>query len=121
MRLRPEREKQMSVKLNKAALDHAESMIKNGLEVEHDSGNWNEVKPTPDEHVRFLNTHSLDEYGLWFLGINSDADQNSKDKYLYPYGDFSVLHKSALVAIEQQAAKDHEIKVAVQKLLSLIK
>lgn len=112
----------MPITLNKAGFDHAAEIIKNGLEVEHDSGNWDEVKPTSDEHVRFLNTHSLDEYGLWFLGVNSDADQNSKDKFVFPYGDFSVLHKSALVAAEQQANRSntHEIKAAVQKLLGMI-
>lgn len=113
----------MSIKLNKAAFDHAAEIIKDGLEVEHDTSNWNEVKPTVDEQARYLNTHSLDEYGLWFLGINSDADQNSKDKFVYPYGDFSVLHKSALIVAEQQAtqAHAHEIKSAAQKLLAMIK
>ncbi len=112
----------MSIKVNKAGYDHAVEMIKDGLEVEHDVSNWNEVKATPDEHVRFLNTHSLEEYGLWFLGINTEADTTSKDKFVYPYGDFSVLHKSALIAAEQESANKHhhEIKEAAKKLISLI-
>ena len=112
----------MSIKINQAAYDHAVEIIKDGLEVEHDVSNWKEVKPDVDEMARYLNTHSLDEYGLWFLGINSDADQNSKDKFVYPYGDFSVLHKSALIAAEQEAGNKHlhEIKSAAQKLLTMI-
>jgi len=113
----------MSIKINQAAYDHAVEIIKDGLEVEHDVSNWKEVKPDVDEMARYLNTHSLDEYGLWFLGINSDADQNSKDKFVYPYGDFAVLHKSALIAAEQEAGNKHhhEIKEAAKKLLAMIK
>jgi len=112
----------MAIKINKAGYDHAVEIIKDGLEVEHDTSNWNEVKPDVDEMARFLNTHSLDEYGLWFLGINTDADQNSKDKYVYPYGDFSVLHKSGLIAAEQESGNKHhhEIKSAAQKLLGML-
>ncbi len=112
----------MSIKLNKLAYDHAVEIIKDGLEVEHDISNWEEVKPSQDEQVRHLNTHTLDEYGLWFLGIDTDADTNDKSKFVYPYGDFSVLHKSALIAAEQQAGQKHhqEIKSAVQKLLAMV-
>ena len=113
----------MAIKLNKAAYDHAVEIIKNGLEVEHDVSNWKEVKPDADEETRYLNTHSLDEYGLWFLGINTDAPQDSKERFLYPYGDFSVLHKSGLIAAEQEAGNKHhhDIKSAAQKLLEMVK
>lgn len=110
----------MSVKLNKAGFDHAMEIIKNGLEVEHDSGNWNEVKPTRDEQVRYLDTHSDEEYGLWFLGIDEEKKSDDISKYVFPFGDFSVLHKSALVAAEQQSAHVPEIKQAAQKLLGMI-
>lgn len=112
----------MSIKLNSAGYEYAVSIIKNGLEVEHDSTNWDEVKPTLDDQVRHLNTHTLDEYGLWFLGIDTDADQASQSKYVYPHGDFKVLHKSALIIAEKQATNDHqhEIKSAAQKLLNMI-
>ena len=113
----------MAIKLNKAAYDHAIAIIKNGLEVEHDTNNWNEVKATRDEENRYLITHTLDEYGLWFLGIDTDADPNDRSKFVYPFGDFSVLHKSALLAAEKQATQDgdQEIKQAVSQLLAMIK
>ncbi|MBY0109589.1 MAG: hypothetical protein K2X90_00560 [Candidatus Babeliaceae bacterium] len=112
----------MTIKINKEGYEHALEIIKNGLEVEHETSNWKEIKPDVNEMAQFLNTHSLKEYGLWFLGIDTDADQNSKDKYVYPYGDFSVLHKSGLIAAEQEAGNkhNHEIKSAAQKLLAMI-
>ena len=113
----------MSVSLNKAAYEKAIAFIKKGSEIEHDNRNWHEVKPTPDEIARFLDTHTLEEYGTWFLGIDSEADQKDKSKYLYPFGDLQVLHHSALIAAEKIATiKHHEdVKVAVHKLLEMLK
>lgn len=113
----------MAIKLNNAAYDHAVSIIKKGLEVEHDTNNWTEVQATPDEQVRYLKNHGLEKYGTWFLGIDTDADPKSKDKYVYPFGDFSVLHKSALLVAVKQAEKDQdeEIKKAASQLLAMIK
>lgn len=113
----------MAIKVNKDAYDHAVSIIKNGLEVENDTNNWDEVKPTPNELVRFLDTHTLEEYGLWFLGINSELDPKDKSKYVYPVGDLNVLHQSALELAVQQSAKntDHEVKRAAEELLDMVK
>lgn len=113
----------MSIVLNKAAYEHAIAIIKKGLEVEHDSRNWHEVEPTSSEIARFLDTHSLEEYGLWFLGIDTSVDPKDKSKYLYPYGDLQVLHESALVAAEKVAASKHDeaIKTAAHTLMDLLK
>lgn len=113
----------MAVRLNQAAYDYAVSLIKNGLEIENDTNNWDEVKPTRDEMVVYLDNHDLDEYGLWFLGIDADADETDPARYVYPYGDLKVIHQSALMVAEQKAGKsgDHEIRKAAQDLLRMIK
>ena len=112
----------MAIILNQAAYTHANTIIQNGLEVEHDTNNWDAVKPTEDEVIRYLNNHTLAEYGNWFLAINTDADQKDKLKYLYPFGDLKVLHKSALITIEKEAESQHhhDIKKAAKRLLDLI-
>lgn len=111
----------MSIKLHKSGYDHAVSIIKNGLEVEHNS-NWDAVKASKDEEARHLNTHTLNEYGLWFLGIDSQAPENDRSKFVFPYGDFSVLHKSALVIIAEDAREKglKDIEHAAQELIKLI-
>ena len=113
----------MSKKLNKAGYDLAKQMIEHGFEVEHDENNWAEVKPTPSESVEYLNAHDLEQYGSWFLGIDTKAASDDKSKYAYPFGDFSVVHKSALLEAEKKATmnKDDEIVQAVKRLLQLIK
>jgi hypothetical protein len=113
----------MSIKLHKAGYDHAVALIKRGLEIEHDKGgNWNEAKATADEEVHYLNTHSLEEYGSWFLGIDSSRNDQGKAQYCCPFGNFGTLHVSALETIIRDAEKQKlaDIKEAAQKLLTQI-
>lgn len=111
------------IKLNLAAYDHAEKLIKNGLEIEYDTDNWFEVRPTNNEIVNYLDTHTLNEFGSWYLGIDTDADPKSYTKFVYPFGDLKVIHRSALILAEQDAKKDedNEIADAAAKLLTMIK
>ena len=113
----------MAKKLNKAGYDLAKQMIGHGFELEHDENNWKEVQPTLTEAVEYLNAHDLDQYGTWFLGIDTEADQKDKSKFVYPFGDFKVVHKSALLDSEKKARanKDNEIAEAAKRLLQLIK
>ncbi|HVW99823.1 MAG TPA: hypothetical protein VHA52_05250 [Candidatus Babeliaceae bacterium] len=114
----------MAIKLNEEALSYAEKLIDGKLEVEHGKKwNWQEHRPTPDESAKFLNTHYLrTEYGLWFLGIDTEKPDTSKEHYVYPYGDLKIVHREALVAARDKANKDghHEIARAAEKLLKLI-
>lgn len=114
----------MAIKLNQSGYDRAVEIIKNGLEVENDTNNWDEVKPTPDEDLHFIQTHSLEEYGEWFLGIDTDPElKDNRRKYVYPHGDFNVLQKSALLNSEKQAKQknDTEVVAAIGRLLAMIK
>src|SRR5438552_4124969 len=98
------KEKRMSIKLHKPGYDHAVTIIKRGLEIEHDKGkDWNEAKATSNEEVRYLNTHSLEEYGSWFLGVDTSRTGQDKSQYCYPFGDFGMLHLSALETIVRDA------------------
>lgn len=51
----------MAIILNQAAYTHANTIIQNGREVEHDIHNWDAVKPTEDEVIRYLYNHALSE------------------------------------------------------------
>lgn len=113
----------MAKKLNKRGYELAQQMIKHGFEIEHDENNWSEVKPSVQETTEYLDTHDLEEYGAWFLGIDTEAKENSQAKFVYPFGDFKVVHKSALLETETKARtnNDNEIAEAAKRLLQMIK
>lgn len=110
----------MALKFHEPGFAYAQRLITEG-EVLHDSlEKWQESAPDRDDKVRFLNTHSIHEYGQWFLAIDEDKPENSIERYAYPHGDFNEVHKSALLTIEQENPSP-EITRAAQQLLSLIK
>lgn len=112
----------MAVKLHKAGFEHAKELIKGGLEVDWQSSNWQGHKPTDDEIDKFIENHYLDEYGLWFLGIDTEYLQDDKNKYLYPHGNLGIVHKSALEIVAAEAARNghKDIQEAALELLELI-
>ncbi len=112
----------MAIKLHKAGYEHAKELIEGGLEVDHESGNWQGHKPTDDEIDKFIENHYLPEYGLWFLGIDTDYIKNDKNKYMYPHGNLGIVHISALkLAASEAARKGHkDIEKAALELIELI-
>jgi len=112
----------MAIKLHKEGYEHAEEMVRLGVEVDHFSDNWDEVKPTVDDELNYIDCHTLDEYGLWYLGVDTNIPSDNRAKYVYPYGDFNVVQESALIVAEQEAKKNNhdEIAVAARELLKKV-
>src|SRR5579872_4726376 len=102
----------MAVKLNKSGYEHAEEMIRLGVEVDHIPDNWDEVKPTVDDELNYIDSHTLEEYGLWYLGVDTSIPANNRAKFVYPYGDFNVVQESALIIAERQAKKNQHDDIA---------
>ncbi|MCX5922010.1 MAG: hypothetical protein NTX86_01650 [Candidatus Dependentiae bacterium] len=111
----------MAILLNKAGVEQAERLIKVG-EVETFDADWNEEQPTPDEVNHFIDTHFVKEYGLWFLGVDTQRDSNTKEHYVYPHGDLKEVQGCALVHSMNEAEKNghREIAQAAKKLLALV-
>ena len=112
----------MAVKLNDAALAYAEQLIQQGR-VDRE-GDWASNQPTPESENAFLQevNNNYDDYGKWFLGINPDANPDTKERYEFPYGNFKKIYRSGAIAAEQRAGQYHheEIKAAAKRLLDMI-
>lgn len=112
----------MAITLNTLAMEQAKRLIEAG-EVESFDSQWSEEKPTDDEVSYFIDNHFMKEYGMWFLGKNSDYPDTTKEHYQYPYGDLKEVQRCALVDSMARAAErgDQEIVQAAEKLLDMIK
>ena len=110
----------MAVELNHNAVAFARTLIQEG---KVDTGdNWESHQPTHETENEFLTNHSYEEYGNWFLGINVDADPETKERYEFPCGNFKTICRAGLIAAEQRAGQYHhqEIKNAARELIDLI-
>ena len=112
----------MSVRLNKKALEHARNLVKRGKVVHDERDDWSEDAPSTDDENRFIDKHGWDEYALWHLGEDPDASEETKGRFSFPYGDFSKVHRCAVISLESRAAQnDHDdIAKETKRLLERI-
>ena len=83
---------------------------------------WGSVQPrAPDENA-FLASHSWDEYSSWHLGLTDGANDETKARYAFVYGDFRRIHRMGLIACHYRAAewRHKEIELAAHDLLQLL-
>lgn len=110
------------MKLNERAYDHAQQLIGDGQVVLDTRDDWSEHQPTTREQNQYIEEHGIDEYGRWFLGIDEDQPADNKRRYRFPYGDFSRVHRCAVLSAESRAGqyKHLDIEHAVAHLHGML-
>jgi hypothetical protein len=119
---RHRKETEMAVKLNKTALQHARSLVRDGKVVRDERDDWSEHAPSTADENAIIDDDGWTEYGKWHLGVDDDENRDTKGRYSFPYGDFSKVHRCAVISLESRAGQyDHdEIRDEAKKLLDLI-
>ena len=72
-----------------------------------------------DAQNAFLETHSWDDYAAWHLGLTDGANEQTKARYAFVYGDFRRIHRTGLIACVYRAAewRHKEVELAAHELL----
>jgi hypothetical protein len=83
------------------------------------NSDWGEAQPRAADENRFLKTHSWDEFAEWHLGLTDDAEDETKARYAFVYGDLRRVHRTGLIACQYRAAewRHKEIELAAHRLL----
>jgi hypothetical protein len=106
-----------SYSVNKRAVAQARRLIDAHQYVLN--SDWGEVQPKAADENAFLESHSWEEYGEWFLGLTEGANEDTKSRYGFVYGDFRRVHRSGLIACQYRAAewRHKEVELAAHDLL----
>ncbi|SRR6266700_4738399 len=112
----------MAVKLNQRAFEHAKNLIEQGKFVFDEKDMWSEHQPSAQDENQYLQKHGFAEYGKWYLGIETEEDEDTKGRYKFPYGDFEKVHRCGVLAAESRAGqyKHDDIENAATHLHGLI-
>jgi hypothetical protein len=104
-------------KVNKAAVHHARELITSRQYVL--DSDWGESQPRADDENAFLDRHSWEEYAGWHLGLTEGANDDTKARYGFVYGDLRRLHRTGLIACVYRASewRHKEIELAAHDLL----
>ena len=83
---------------------------------------WGEVQPRAAEENAFLAAHPWDEYAEWHLGLTDGANDETKARYAFVYGDFRRIHRMGLISCHYRAAewRHKAIELAAHELLQYL-
>lgn len=83
---------------------------------------WGRAQPSADDENRFLKSHSWDEYGAWHLALTKGANDETKARYAFVYGDFRRLHRMGIIACYYRAAEwgHKQVELAAHDLLQYL-
>ena len=80
---------------------------------------WGDVQPGGAAENAFLKSHSWDEYAAWHLGLTDGANDETKARYAFVYGDLRRVHRTGLIACVYRAAewRHKDVELAAHDLL----
>jgi hypothetical protein len=80
---------------------------------------WGDAQPDADAENSFLESHDWAEYSAWHLGLTDDANDQTKARYAFVFGDFRRIHRMGLIACRYRAAQWHHksVELAAHELL----
>jgi hypothetical protein len=83
---------------------------------------WGEVQPRAADENAFLRTRSWDDYAVWHLGLTEGAEDGTKARYAFVYGDLRRVHRTGIIACHYRAAEHRhkEIELAAHNLLQYL-
>src|ERR1051326_6164806 len=109
-----------SYTVNPAAVAHARELIeakRYGLD-----SDWGASQPAADAQIDYLDKHSWDEHEGWHLGLTGGANDETKARYAFVYGDFRRVHRTALIACVYRASewRHKDVELAAHDLPQLL-
>src|SRR5687767_2469051 len=66
---------------------------------------WSEHKPSAQEENEYIERYNFDEFGKWYLGVDTDEKEDTKGRYKFPYSDFAKVHRCGVLAAENRAGQ----------------
>lgn len=86
------------------------------------TSDWGEVQPKADDENAYLERHSWEDYASWHLGLTDGANDETKARHAFVFGDLRRLHRSAIIACQFRAAewRHKAVELAAHDLLQLL-
>ena len=80
---------------------------------------WGDAQPDAQAQNDYLERHSWADYAAWHLGLTDGANDETKARYAFVYGDFRRVHRSGLIACVYRAAewRHKRVELAAHELL----
>src|SRR6188472_2431210 len=106
--------------VNPAAVEHARRLIASRQYVL--DSDWGSVQPDAEAQNAYLERHSWDEYAAWHLGLTVGANDETKARHAFVFGDFRRIHRTGIIACHFRAAewRHKDVELAAHELLQYL-
>ena len=86
------------------------------------NSDWGDVQPDADAQNAFLKNHSWAEYAEWHLGLTDGANDETKARYAFVFGDLRRIHRTGLIACVYRASewRHKDVELAAHELLQYL-
>ena len=86
------------------------------------NSDWGDVQPDAEAQNAFLKNHSWAEYAEWHLGLTEGANDETKARYAFVYGDLRRIHRTGLIACVYRASewRHKDVELAAHELLQYL-
>lgn len=103
--------------VNPDAVAHAQKLI-DAKQYVLDS-DWGDRQPDAEAQNSYLERHSWEDYAAWHLGLTEGANDETKARHAFGYGDFRRVHRSGLIACVYRASewRHKQVELAAHELL----
>ena len=103
--------------VNPEAVAHAKELIDARRYVLR--SDWGARQPRAEAQNAFLQRHSWEEYAGWHLALTESAQDETKARYAFVFGDFRRVHRSGLIACVYRASewRHKAVELAAHDLL----
>jgi hypothetical protein len=83
---------------------------------------WGDVQPKANDENEYLKSHSFQEYGAWHLGLTEGANEETKARYAFVYGDLRRVHRTGLIACVYRASewRHKDVELVAHDLLQYL-
>lgn len=96
--------------LNSAAVRQARRLIDDGSY--DDTTEWSDAAPSADDGNAEIDRSGWDGYAAWHLAVDPEANEETKKRYSFPYGDFRRVNRAALIHGKQRAVQNGHDEIA---------
>ncbi|MEY2399759.1 MAG: hypothetical protein QOJ00_2933 [Actinomycetota bacterium] len=80
---------------------------------------WGLSQPDADTQNAYIEAHGWRNYAEWHIGLTKDANDETKARYAFTFGDFRRVHRTALIACVYRASewRHKGVEIAAHNLL----
>lgn len=106
--------------VNEAGVEHCRLMIERRQYVL--DSDWGDSQPDAAAQNAYLARRTWEEYAAWHLGLTEGANDGTKARYGFGYGDLRRVHRSGLIACVYRASewRHKAVELAAHDLLQLL-